>query len=73
MDVSTDDCIDPVRLTMRCRVPRCKLMMLFHIIHDVFERLFLVDIHPVAYLLLILPVVNHFWSHAPYRRLAQQF
>jgi hypothetical protein len=34
--------------------------MFFHIFHNLFKRFFLLDVHAIAYLLFVLPVIDHF-------------
>jgi len=45
-------------------LPRGELVFLLHILHNLLERLFLLDIHAVAYLLLVLPIVDHGFDDA---------
>ena len=33
--------------------------MFLHVLHNLLKRLLLFDVHAIAYLLLVLPVINH--------------
>ena len=34
-------------------------MVFFHVVHNLLERLLLLDVHAIADVLLVLPVINH--------------
>lgn len=53
-------CVDrAVRWSTFGGIPWGELVLSFHVFHDFLQRLFLLDVHAIAYLLLVLPVVNH--------------
>ena len=43
----------------RATVPRSEVMLAFHVLHDLLERAFVLDVHAVVYFLFAVPVVHH--------------